>query len=47
MVATARLAVGYTPGPLDYAPGVLVTAVGQGLIAWLCWMIKPAGKLTS
>lgn len=40
MVAMSRLAAGYTPGLLDAAPGVIITAVGQGVIGWLIWMIK-------
>ncbi len=40
MVAITRLAAGYTPGPLDTAPGVIITAVGQAAIGWLLWTIK-------
>lgn len=39
-VVAVRLAAGYAPGPLDVAPGVAVTAVGQGLVGWLCWRLK-------
>ncbi|WP_152361742.1 hypothetical protein [Microlunatus speluncae] len=39
-VATARLAAGYIPTPLDLAPGVIIVAIGQAVIGWLCWVLK-------
>jgi hypothetical protein len=45
--AAARLATGHVPGPLDFAPGVIITALGQGLIGWLLWMIKRDSRTNS
>lgn len=40
-IATARLAPGHLPTPLDVTHGVIITALGQALVAWLTWTLKP------
>lgn len=41
MLAQARLPTGVgRPGPVDYVPTVLLTALGQGLVGWLLWAIR-------
>lgn len=46
-IATARLATGHLPTPLDVTPGVIITALGQGVITWVTWTFKPAPSTPS